>query len=111
MDNKYHFYYDSNNKVICTTFYKGQIIKGISKCNPEDSFKVKTGEKLAYLRCRQKFLKKKMARAAAVYAKAYANAAKAERILQHAKDFVDDVTFEFSEVKNSLINFENSLQD
>lgn len=108
---KYHFYYDKTNRsVICTTIYKGQLIRAVAKCDPEDSFDKSTGEKLAYLRCRQKFLRKKANHAAGVYAKAYAAGVRAEERLSQTSNFVKDVTYELAEVNNALATLEDSLE-
>ena len=108
---KYNFYYDKTNRsVICTTVYKGQLIRAVAKCDPEDYFDKATGEKLAYLRCRQKFLRKKADHAAEVYAKAYAAGVRAEEKLSQTSNFVKDVAYELAEVSNALTAFEDSLE-
>lgn len=112
IDNKYHIYQDkTNNKVICTTFYKGKTIRATAQCNPEDTFNFEIGKKLAYLRCKQKFLKKKAERAADAYAKAWVAAENANDKLQRTIDFVDDVTHELTEIKRTLSDLEADLEN
>lgn len=107
---KYHFYYDrANRSVICTTFYKGKSIRAVAKCDPEDSFNLETGKKLAYLRCRHKFLLRKAAVAADAYAKTYVAYVRAENKLQKAVDFVNDTERELSAVIHELCKLEDSL--
>jgi hypothetical protein len=65
---KYHFYHNAETgTIVCTTLYKGQMVRGIAKCSPEDDFDIEIGKKLAYLRCKQKFFKKKVKRACQAY--------------------------------------------
>lgn len=110
INDKYNFYYDSANRcVICTTVYKGKIIRAVAKCSQEDSFNLETGKKLAYLRCKYKFLRKKSKIAADSYAKAWVAKTKAERVCNNTAGFVDDVKCELTAVKQALMEFENSL--
>ena len=110
MNDKYHFYFDAANRtVICTTFYKGRIVKATAKCDPSDVFDMETGRELAYLRCRRKFLHQKADRASDAYAKAWAAAKRAEEKFRRTVDFVDDVTCEIAEVNNKLAELEDKL--
>lgn len=107
---KYHFYHSAESgTVVCTRAYKGRIIRGTAKCSPEDDFDIEAGKKLAYLRCRQKFMQKKLKRAQAVYfdvARAYA---KAKYDFNTAHEFVQDVEIQLSILDNELAQFEQTL--
>jgi hypothetical protein len=107
---KYHFYYNEDNKtIVCTTLYKGQMARGIAKCDPTDNFDMETGKKLAYLRCKQKFAHKKLKRANKAYAEAITAEARAKNNLYKAADFLGDAAFQLSTAKNELVAFEQSL--
>lgn len=107
---KYRFHYDTNNsRVICTTTYKGSIIRATATCNPDDSFDLEIGKKLAYLRCKNKFLRKKANHAAEVYAKIYTDTLRANARLSRAECFVKDVADELTATKRVLANFEANL--
>lgn len=107
---KYHFYHNTTNGIIvCTTIYKGQIIRGIAKCSPEDNFDIETGKKLAYLRCKRKFTHKKLKRAQAVYFDAARAYAKAKYDFNTAHEFVEDVEIQLNILDNELAQFEQEL--
>lgn len=111
---KYSFHYDlkcDNKKVICVTYYKGKLIKGIAKCAPCDKFDVEAGEKLAYLRCKSKFLKKKSEQATNSYSRAVVTAAKAEMNRLNAIDFFNEVSSELYITRQELANLEASLEN
>ncbi len=107
---KYNFYYNEDSKtIVCTTLYKGQMARGIAKCDPTDNFDMDTGKKLAYLRCKQKFARKKLKRANKAYSDAIAAEARAKNNLCKAADFLDDAVFQLSAAKHELDMFEKSL--
>lgn len=106
----YNFYYsESTRSVICTTYYKGKLIKAAAKCDPADTFDMETGKKLAYLRCRYKFFKKKSAHAAFTYAAAVSEHIKARNRRQKAAEFLSDVTHELRDTTNMLNTLETDL--
>ncbi len=107
---KYHFYYNvETGTIVCTTIYKGQMVRGIAKCSPEDSFELETGKKLAYLRCKAKFARKKLQRARKAYAEAVIVEARAKNNLSKAVDFVNDSDYQLELATNELMNFEYEL--
>jgi hypothetical protein len=108
----YNFYYSqATRSVICTTYYKGKIVKGVAKCDPNDTFDLETGRQLAYLRCRKKFFKRKFERAADTYARAVVEANRAEDRRQRAVEFINDATRELNEVKQALATLETELEN
>ena len=108
---KYRFYYHAEtNTVVCTTMYKGQTVRGVAKCNPEDRFNLETGKKLAYLRCKKKFAHKKLCRAEKAYADAVTVEARAHNNLCKAAEFVDDSNYQLDLVTDELTNFERELE-
>lgn len=109
--NKHNFYYDSNNRtVICTTYYKGKTVKGTAKCDPGDSFDEKVGKKLAFLRCKQKTSKRKLASAIAAYKDADDAVARAELRRKKAVAFLADATSALTEAERELASYELGLQ-
>lgn len=107
---RYNFYYDfAQRQVICTTFYRGQTIRGVAKCDSNDVFDSAVGRKLAYLRCRQKLLKKKVHRATQERQKAEIALVKAEKVVNRTSNFVANTISEYSEVTQVLADLEASL--
>lgn len=107
---KYHFYHTANNRtVVCTTLYKGQIIRGVAKCNQEDEFDLEFGKDYAYLRCRQKFMLKKLKRAKKTKDEAIISVARANNNLWKANEFVGDVEIQLENVNRELADFESKL--
>ena len=109
---KYIFHYNSNsNTIVCTTVYKGQTIRGIAKCSPEDSFDMEAGKRLAYLRCRKKFAKKKCKRASKAYRDAVEAQTKAEQHYLNALVFWSDAMMQLETINDELVEFENLLNN
>ena len=107
---KYHFYYHlENHTIVCTTLYKGQMVRGIAKCSPEDDFSLETGKKLAYLRCKKKFLRKKLKRAINAKLDAVVAEARANNNLKKAYMFVCDTELQLDEAEKNLAEFEKTL--
>ena len=107
---KYQFHYNPGTQtVVCTTFYKGQTVRGVAKCNPDDNFDIDVGKKLALLRCRQKLARKKIKRARKVYDDALCAEIKAKHNFGKATDFLNDSAYQLDLATNELINFEREL--
>ena len=107
----YNFYQSpSDRSVICTTYYKGQIVKGVAKCDPADVFDLERGKQLAYLRCRKKLLKKKVDRAVDVYANACEAVCAATKRRQRAIEFFNDTSNEYKEITQALEELESELK-
>ena len=60
---KYSFYTDGKTKVIAVSTYAGKVIRGVAKCDVNDTFSLEDGKKLAAARCNEKIAKKRLARA------------------------------------------------
>lgn len=107
---KYHFYSNAaNGTVVCMTLYKGKIVRGTAKCSPEDDFDIAIGKRLAYLRCRQKFFKKKFKQARNVYGEAVIENARAINNLYKARDFMNDAETQYTNANNELTELEAGL--
>ena len=102
--NKYQFYYNEDkHSVVCTTVYKCKTIRAIAKCDPEDMFNLEVGKKIAYLRCKYKFARKKLAHAQAVYRDSLNKHAKSKRNLDRASEFVTDSINQLHEAHSDLV--------
>lgn len=107
---KYHFYYhEANRTIVCTTMYKGQMVRGIAKCNPEDTMDIETGKKLSYLRCYEKYSRKKAQRARKAYNEAVIAKAIMDNKFGKATDFVNDADNQLLIAKNMLLEVEQKL--
>ena len=108
---RYKFYYNKDGKtVICTNLYKGQVIRGVSKCNPEDEFNLELGKKLAYLRCRKKVLHKKLKRAYKAEHDAIIAESRAKYNLYGAREFVSDSEMQLDKIIDELVTLEGQLK-
>lgn len=56
-------YVTAGNTVIALSTYAGKTVKGVAKCDPNDSFSAKAGEELATARCDEKVAQKRVKRA------------------------------------------------
>ena len=107
---KYHFYHNPDSgSVVCTTMYKGQMVRGIAKCDPEDEFNIDFGKKLAYLRCKAKFARKKFKHALRVERDAFVAANRAKYNLDKACEFVSDSELQLVNAMVELNDFETKI--
>ena len=60
---KYSFYTDGKTKVVAVSTYAGKVVRGVAKCDANDTFSLKKGKELAAARCNEKIAKKRLARA------------------------------------------------
>ena len=86
-------YYTSGNKVVATSTFAGRPVRGIAKCDPEDTFSLENGKKLAAARCDNKIALKRVKSAKNKLAKAVAalDAAKKQEEFMTAY-YLDSVT-------------------
>lgn len=109
---KYNFYYNEESKtIVCATLYKGQPVRGIAKCDPDDVFDIDLGKKLSYLRCVQKFAQKKLKHAQNVKQKAFDVVVKSRYSLYKACQFVADAELQFDVAMDELVKFESKLNN
>lgn len=107
---KYHFYHNADNgTIVCTTMYKGQMVRGIAKCSPEDHFDIETGKMLAFLRCKEKFARKKARHARKAYNEAVIAKAIMDNKFGKATDFVNDSDYQLLVARNALLEAEQKL--
>ena len=60
---KYSFYTDRKTKVIAVSTYAGKAVRGVAKCDVNDTFSLEKGKELAAARCNEKIAKKRFIRA------------------------------------------------
>lgn len=60
---KYNFYTDGKTKVVAVSTYAGKVVRGVAKCDVNDTFSLEKGKELAAARCNEKIAKKRLARA------------------------------------------------
>ena len=89
-------------KVIATSTYGGRSVKGISKCDPRDSFSIEKGKKLAAARCNFKVAQKRIKNAEAAFAKASEEYIKAMNRLSEMQKFVSDAYAEYATAREFL---------
>lgn len=99
MEKKYKFYKfyvnKEKNEIIAVTHYGNKTIRGIAKCNPEDTFDVEYGKKLAVARAEVKVAKAKIKNASAAYLKASVAADEAQRKYDKMKQYYMDSVDQF----------------
>lgn len=93
MDN-YRFY-TSNNKVIAVSTFAGRPVRGIAKCNPEDTFSLEDGKALAMARCNEKIAEKRLHRAQRKFAEALSAQIEAKRLYDKMKKYLEDSEAEY----------------
>ena len=60
---KYNFYTDGKTKVVAVSTYAGKVVRGVAKCDVNDTFSFEKGKELAAARCNEKIAKKRFTRA------------------------------------------------
>lgn len=110
--NKYHFYHNiETGTVVCTRLYKGRTIRGVAKCDPKDKFNIETGKRLAYMRCKQKFMRKKLKHARDICVEAIKEYVKAQNTYNIALEFVNDVEMQLDALNNEIVGFEQTINN
>ena len=64
---RYRIFRDNKGKVIVASNYAGKIVRGVAKCNENDTYKEDIGIALATARCDVKIANKRVKRAMAKY--------------------------------------------
>lgn len=108
---KYNIFTDNKNCVYAVSSFAGKTVRGVAKCNPNDTFDFESGKKLAIARCASKIATKRFKRACAKHDEAirlYDAAVKylheMEEYEQRAKAELNDALFDEAEVKAEICN-------
>lgn len=86
---KYHFY-TAKNKVVAVSTYAGKPVRGIAKCDPEDTFSLEDGKKLAMARCNEKIAEKRVKRAIRKHQEAYGAYISSRRFYESMAKYLND---------------------
>ena len=105
---KYNFY-NTDNAIICVTYYAGKPVKAIAKCDPMDQFDYNAGKKLAKLRCLAKVKTKQAKYAAEQYRIAREEYQKAKAHLEDMQSFMDKTAEEMIQAKTELEEYAKQL--
>ena len=103
---------DENGQIASTVVealssYGGEIVRGVAKCSPEDTFDLEFGMQLAAARCDLKVAEKRVKRATKGYQEA-ANACEvAAQRLSKMQDYFCDATDIYDEVAARLADIYN----
>ena len=89
--------------------YSGEMVKGVAKCAPEDTFDLEYGMKLASARCELKIADKRVKKASAKYNEARVEAEKAIARLEKMKDYFCDATDIYDEAAVRLAEIYNQI--
>ena len=87
--NKYRFY-NSKNKVIAVSTYAGKPVRGVAKCDPDDTFSIDDGQALAAARCNEKIAEKRLSRAKRKLAEAKEDFLVAKRYYERMSKYYED---------------------
>ena len=88
---KYRFH-SSNNKVVAISSYAGKTVRGIAKCDPEDTFSIEAGKAIASARCNEIIAEKRLKRAEKQYNEACENYLKAHNALNRMSRYFTDAS-------------------
>ena len=99
----------ASNVVEALSSYGGEIVRGVAKCNPEDTFDLEFGMQLAAARCDLKVADKRVKRATKKYSEA-ANACEiAAKRLNKMQEYLCDATDMYDEAAARLAYIYNQV--
>ena len=93
---KYRFY-TSKNQVIAVSTYAGKPVRGVAKCDPEDTFSLEDGKELAMARCNEKIAEKRMRRAMRKFNEAQKDFVAAKQFYENMAKYFDDASASYAE--------------
>ena len=99
----------SDKKVYCMTYYAGKTIKGIAKCDPEDTFNEQSGKDLSKARCDVKLTKKKLDRCNKRVLLAAAELEAAQKRYNNALKYQDEALVTYMNARDSLEELTKAL--
>ena len=104
-------FYSSDKEVIAVSSFAGKTIKGIARCNPEDTFSFETGKKLAEARCNNKIALKKVQNTKLRLEEALKAYAEAQKHLNFMFGCHESATKYLQDTQNALDNLLRELND
>lgn len=90
-------FYNSNNKVIAVSTFAGKPVRGVAKCNPNDTFSLEDGKALAAARCDKKIATKRLKSAKAKLENALAVVRAARKFADSMVSYYDTATVKLKE--------------
>ena len=95
---------DNNDvtNVMAISSYAGKTVKAVAKCNPEDTFDMDTGIRLAEARCTLKVAEKRSKRAMLKYQESLDALNAAKKRFEDMAAYVVDANDKMKEAKNEL---------
>ena len=106
--NKYRFY-NSDNKVVAVSTYAGKPVRGVAKCDPEDTFSMDDGKELAMARCNEKIAEKRFKRAQRKYDEACADYLTANRYLGRMSAYLTDAHKSLIDARENVTSVLNKI--
>lgn len=80
-------FHNSDNKVIALGSFAGKVVRGIAKCDPEDTFSLEDGKELAKARCEAKIAHKREKYACDKLEEAYELFSKAQEHFEQMNEY------------------------
>ncbi len=102
-------YYTNGRKVIAVSTYAGKTVRGVASCNPQDTFDLEKGKKLAALRCAVKIADKRVQRAESKVDEADNKVIEAIQHADKMDQYYADAEYERVHVEEMLQELEASL--
>ena len=102
--------YNAGNKVIAVSTYAGKPVRGIAKCDPEDTFSIDGGKNLAIARCNEKIADKRVKRAMRKHTEAYEAYIAARRFYEKMVEYLNDSLIAQDEAKKRVEDILASLE-
>jgi hypothetical protein len=102
-------FYNSQNKVIAVSTYAGKSVRGIAKCDPEDTFSLEDGQELAAARCGEKIAEKRLQRAKRKYSEAYNDYVKAKCYFDKMYKYLTDASDSLVEAHENVVSVLNKI--
>ena len=99
---KYSFYTDGKTKVVAVSTYAGKAVRGVAKCDVNDTFSLEKGMELAAARCNEKIAKKRFARAQNMYADIFIEYGKLVARFTKALNYRSDSEIALNEARNHV---------
>ena len=99
---KYSFYTDEKTKVVAVSTYAGKTVRGVAKCDVNDTFSLEKGKELAAARCNEKIAKKRLTRAQNAHADAMVEYLKLMRKLDKNISYKKDSQVAAIEAQNHV---------
>ena len=99
---KYSFYTDGKTKVVAVSTYAGKVVRGVAKCDVNDTFSLEKGKELAAARCNEKVANKRFARAQNLYTDIFLEYPKLVERFTKALNYRNDSEIALQEARNHV---------